>query len=181
MLAMERLPLSQLPFSCHMSLGAHSPRQGIPAPQTQGLPSPPALHGSHHGPVSAHTVIHRVRPESNSSLSSVHTPPPYGDSTMMGSAGPAVYSPTHSSSLHPPSSADHQEQLSRASGLNPGLHGITLPSFVGMIGQSSLPIMSSAQETSCNLGRESSVTSSREHQSSSPAGKFIARELQPKK
>ena len=174
MLAMERLPLSQPPFSGHLPLSSptmHSPRAGMPAPMIQGLPSPPALHSSHHGPASAHVLQPKVRPSSSSSLSSVHTPPPYGDSTMMGSAGPAVYSPTHSSSLLPSSSVEHHEHLvCHGTGADPSRHVIPIPSLTTIIGQSTVPIVSSAQESSCGSG-ESSVVASREHHSS-PAGEL---------
>lgn len=176
MLAMERLPLSQTPFSGHMSLSSptmHSPRAGIPAPLIQGLPSPPALHTSHHGSIVAHPTLPKVRPGSNSSLSSVHTPPPYGDSTMMGSVGPPVYSPTHTSSLLPPSSAEHHDQLAcHRAGIDPSRHGLTMPSLSSMIGHQSMPIVSSAQETNCGTS-SSPVVATREHQSSSPSGKPI--------
>lgn len=177
MLAMERLPLSQPPFSGHLSLSSptiHSPRAGLPAPLIQGLPSPPALHSSHHAAAAAsHVPVSKVRPSSSSSLSSVHTPPPYGDTSLMGSAGPAVYSPTHTNSLLP-SSADHHEQLGchSASAIDHISHGMIMTSFTGMIGHPPpVPIVSSAQESSCSPGG-SSVGSSREHHSSSPAGEF---------
>ena len=197
MLAMERLPLSQAPFSGQLSLSSpivQSPRAGIPAPLIPGLPSPPALHTSHqpqHAAIAAHP---KVRPSSSSSLSSVQTPPPYGDTaTLMGSAaGPSVYSPTHSGSLLPQSSVvEHHERLvcggggsSVASGggggghppgsgsavaSDPSRHISSLPSLTSLIGHTSLPIVSSAQETSCGSA-SSPVAASREHQSSSPSG-----------
>lgn len=178
MLAMERLPLSQPPFSGHLSLGSptvHSPRVGMPAPLVQGLPSPPALHSNLHGSISTH---HKVRPSSSSSLSSVHTPPPYGDSTMMGSAGPPVYSPTNAGSLLLPSSAErHHEQLTchagsgATGGSDPSRHSMTaMPSLTTLMGHQPLPIVSSAQETSCGT-TGSPVATGREHQSSPPSGK----------
>ena len=171
MLAMERLPLSQSPYSGHLSLSSptiHSPRAGLPAPLIQGLPSPPALHSSHHTAAAAgsHIPVSKVRPSSSSSLSSVHTPPPYGDASMMGSVGSSVYSPTHTNSLSllPPSSAEM--------GCHSSDHmNMTLTSMIGH--PPSMPIVSSAQESSCSPGG-SSVGSSREHHSSSPAGESIS-------
>ncbi len=174
MLAMERLPLSQPPFSGNLSLSSptmHSPRAGMPAPLIQGLPSPPALHSSHHGLISSHPVLPKVRPGSSSSLSSVHTPPPYGDTTMMGSAGPPVYSPTHAGSLLPPSGTERHDHLTcHGTGSDPSRHigGIAMPSLTSLIGHQSIPMVSSAQETSCGSS-SSSVCSTREHQSSSPS------------
>lgn len=177
MLAMERLPLSQPLFSRPLSLSSptmRSPRAGIPAPLIQGLPSPPALHSSHH--LGAIPTAPKVRLGSSSSLSSVHTPPPYGDSTMMGSAGPPVYSPTHHTSSLLPSSSECHDQLT-CHGIGPGnpstrhglsRHGITMPSLTSFIGHQSMPIVSSAQETSC--GSSSPVATAREYQSSSPSG-----------
>lgn len=174
MLAMERLPLSQPPFSGHLSLSSptiHSPRAGLPAPLIQGLPSPPALHSSHHAAAMSHIPVSKVRPSSSSSLSSVHTPPPYGDNSLMGSAGSSVYSPTHTNSLLPPSSAEHHDHLGchPGSAADLGSHGLSMTSLTGMI--SHPPIISSAQESSCSPGG-SSVGSSREHHSLSPAGEF---------
>ena len=178
MLAMERLPLSQPPFSGNLSLSSpplHSPRA---APLVQGLPSPPTLHSSSslHATISTHPPPPgKMRPSSSSSLSSVHTPPPYGDTTMMGSAGPPVYSPTNTGSLLPPSTAErHHEQLTCHGNTDPTRHGLSaMPSLTSLIGHhhhSTAPIVSSAQETSC--GRTGSpVATTREHQSSSPAGK----------
>lgn len=200
MLAMERLPLSQSPFSGSLSLSSpivQSPRAGVPAPLIQGLPSPPALHTSHQqhtaaiaghpGTAAPPGTIPKVRPGSSSSLSSVHTPPPYGDTTLMGSAGPPVYSPTHSSSLLPPASAEHHERLAchvvqpSASGAAAAAadltrHGLTpLPSLTSLIGHhQSMPIVSSAQETTCG-SVSSPVTASREQQSLSPSGESIVR------
>lgn len=180
MLAMERLPLSQSPFSGSLSLSSptmHSPRAGIPAPLIQGLPSPPALHSSHHGPLSAHPAAPKVRPSSSSSLSSVHTPPPYGETSMMGSAGPAVYSPTHSSSLLPPTSAEHHHDLScHGAGSDLSRSSLPMPSLTSIVGHPHGPIVSSAQESSCSSGGSSVVGTLREHHSSSsssssPAGK----------
>lgn len=179
---MERLPLSlsQPPFSSgHLSLSSptmHSPRAGLSATLIQGLPSPPALHSNIHGSISTHH--HKVRPSSSSSLSSVHTPPPYGDSTMMGSAGPPVYSPTHAGSLLPLSSAErHHEQLtchgSGVAGADPGSRHSSLtamPSLTSLMGHQPLPIVSSAQETSCGSAGLP-VATGREHQSSPPSGK----------
>lgn len=175
MLAMERLPLSQPPFSGNLSLSSptmHSPRAGIPAPLIQGLPSPPALHSSHHGIISSHPQgPPKVRPSSSSSLSSVPTPPPYGDTTMMGSAGPPVYSPPHTGTLLPSSGNDRHDHLTcHGTGTDPSRHagGIAMPSLTSLIGHQSLPIVSSAQESSCGPS-SSSVCSTREHQSSSPS------------
>lgn len=175
---MERFPLSQPPFSGHLSLSSptiHSPRAGLPAPLIQGLPSPPGLHSSHHVSAISHVPVTKVRPSSSSSLSSVHTPPPYGDNSMMGSAGSSVYSPTHTNSLLPQSSAEHHEQLGchSATGTDPSNHGMSMSSLTGMISHSqAVPIVSSAQESSCSPGG-SSVGSSREHHSSSPAGELM--------
>lgn len=173
MLAMERLPLSQPPFSGHLSLSPptmHSPRAGVPAPLIQGLPSPPALHSSLHGPISAHAVTPKVRPSSSSSLSSVHTPPPYGDTTMIGSAGPTVYSPTHASSLLPQSSTEHHDQLA-CHGIGATDPRIPMPPLSNIIGH---PSESTAEETSCNsAGSSMASSSSRDHHSSSPAGEPI--------
>lgn len=173
MLAMERFPLSQPPFSGHLlsSPAMHSPRG---APLVQGLPSPPTLHSSS----SLHAAISgKIRPGSSSSLSSVHTPPPYGDTTMMGSAGPPVYSPTNTGSLLPPSSAErHNEQLAcHGTGTDPSRHSMSaMPSLTSLIGHHHpMPIVSSAQETSCG-STGSPVATTREHQSSSPAGKLYA-------
>ena len=182
MLAMERLPLSQPPFSGHLSLSSppmHSPRA---APLVQGLPSPPALHSSSlHAAMSSHPPqpSGKMRPSSSSSLSSVHTPPPYGDTTMMGSAGPPVYSPTNTGSLLPPSSAErHHEHLTcHGTGTDPSRHGMSaMPSLTSLIGQGhhhSMPIVSSAQETSCG-STGSPAAATREHQSSSPTGTLYA-------
>lgn len=172
MLAMERLPLSQTPFSGPLSLSSpimQSPRAGVPVPLIPGLPSPPALHSSHHSSHQQHAAIAghpsapKVRPSSSSSLSSVQTPPPYGDTTLMGSAGPPVYSPTHSSSLLPP---EHHERLvcHGPSGASDPSRHISMPSLTSLIGHQSIPMVSSAQETSCS----SPMAASREHQSSAP-------------
>lgn len=180
MLAMERLPLSQPPFSGHLSLSSpimHSPRAGMPAPLIQGLPSPPALHSSnmHH---QVGSTPSKPRPSSSSSLSSAHTPPPYGDTTLMGSAGPPVYSPTNSSSLLPLSaSGDLRDQLTfLRMGADHTRHSISMPmpmppplSCAGLIGHQPMPIVSAAQETSC----VSPGAGARDHQSSTPAGEFI--------
>lgn len=93
---MERLPLSQ-PFSNALALNPpplESPRAGLPA--SMGLPSPTMRSLNPHippplTPVISTTNIARARPGSSSSLSSVHTPPPY-DTRMMGSHVP-LYSP----------------------------------------------------------------------------------------
>ncbi len=186
MLAMERLPLSQPPYSGHLSLSSptiHSPRAGLPAPLIQGLPSPPALHSnSHHAAAAAAAAAashlppvasSKVRPSSSSSLSSVHTPPPYGDSSILASGGSSVYSPTHTNSLSllPPSSAEHHDQFGCHHSAAAADH-MSMTSLTGMIGHPpSLPIVSSAQESSCSPGG-SSVGSSREHHSSSPASKL---------
>ena len=181
---MERLPLSQTPFSGPLSLSSpivQSPRAGIAAPLIPGLPSPPALHTSHqqHAAIAGHPSAPKVRPSSSSSLSSVQTPPPYGDTTLMGSAGPPVYSPTHSSSLLPPSSEhQHHERYGPsivAGSLDPS-RLMSMPPLTSLIGHQSMPIVSSAQETSCTGGGSASSPgmASREHQSSSsPSGKCI--------
>lgn len=174
MLAMERLPLSQPPFSGHLSLSSpimYSPRAGMPAPLIQGLPSPPALHSSHHHG----STPSKPRPSSSSSLSSAHTPPPYGDTTLMGSAGPPVYSPTNSSSLLPPSaSGDLRDQLTcHRTGADHTRHSISMPmpplSCAGLIGHQPMSIVSAAQETSC----VSPGPGTRDHQASTPAGEFM--------
>ena len=179
MLAMERLPLSQPPYSGHLSLSSptiHSPRAGLPAPLIQGLPSPPALHSSHHAAAAAAAhlpPVSKVRPSSSSSLSSVHTPPPYGDTSMLGSAGSSVYSPTHTNSLSllPQSSAEHHHDQMGCHSAASSDH-MNMTSLASMIGHpSSMPIVSSAQESSCSPGG-SSVGSSRDH-SSSPAGENL--------
>ena len=176
MLAMERFPLSQPPFSGHLSLSSptiHSPRAGLPAPLIQGLPSPPAQHSSHHAAAVSHIPVSKVRPSSSSSLSSVHTPSPYGDNTLMGSTGSSVYSPTHTSSLPPQSSSKHQEQLgchSSSTG-DPCGHAMSMISLTGMMSRPHAVPISTAQDSSCSPGG-SSVGSSRDH-SSSPAGEII--------
>lgn len=173
MLAMERLPLSQPPFSGHLSLSSptmHSPRAGFPAPSmVQGLPSPPALHSSLLGSLSSHhPALPKVRPSSSSSLSSVHTPPPYGDSsntTLMGSTGPPVYSPTIASAEQ-----RHHDQLTCHGRTDLTRHSMAMPSLSTFIGHQPLPIVSSAQETSYGNAGSPVASTTRDHQSSSPSG-----------
>ena len=119
MLAMERLPLSQPPYPGALPLSSptiQSPRAAFPAPLIQGLPSPPSLHSSHHGPHPSHITIPKARPGSTSSLSSIHTSPPY-DTTLIGS-NVSVYSPTRMqpSPVHPQRSAEHEHQVCRTDG-----------------------------------------------------------------
>lgn len=143
MLAMESLPLSQpftpVPLS---SPTMESPRAGLPPP----LLSLPTMRG---GVPALTPAASMGRPSSSSSLSSVHTPPPY-DTGL-------VYSPTggaQTTSMLPSGGAS-----SGARGHSPCDSVAVSPSLPGP-----LTTISSASST----GNSSVVTSPREPGTSSP-------------
>ena len=131
MLAMERLPPSQ-PFSTALPL----PSPTIQSPRSAGFPPPLCMHGSPvmHPAAALHvslpghlptprSLVH-LHSHSSSSLSGVHTPPPYDHSTGLPLAPPGhVFSPTRAAhtatglSLSP----DHEHHHGHAPGDSPRL------------------------------------------------------------